>query len=204
MESSNTDVSPDNEVIERSAREPAVFATLYDRHATSVFRYAAQRLGDHAADDVMSETFLVAFEKRAAYDLAVVDARPWLLGIATRLMRKHVRLEAVAWKGMSADLAAQIVPDFIDLAGARMDAQRLTRRLAKALQRLSEIDRDTLLLYAWGDLDYASIATAMQVPVGTVRSRLNRARRQLRRAAGIETIEQETEHGRADAAPQHA
>ena len=204
MESSNTDVSPDNEVIERSAREPAVFAALYDRHATSVFRYAAQRLGDHAADDVMSETFLVAFEKRASYDVRVVDARPWLLGIATRLMRKHVRLEAVAWKGMSADLAAQIAPDFIDLAGARMDAQRLTRRLAKALQRLSEIDRDTLLLYAWGDLDYASIAIAMQVPVGTVRSRLNRARRQLRRAAGIETIEQETEHGRADTAPQHA
>jgi DNA-directed RNA polymerase specialized sigma24 family protein len=100
-------VSPDNEVIERSACEPAVFATLYDRHATKVFRYAAQRLGDHAADDVMSETFLVAFERRATYDLAVVDARPWLLGIATRLMRKHARVEAVPWKGMSADLAAQ-------------------------------------------------------------------------------------------------
>ncbi|TFC86379.1 RNA polymerase sigma factor [Cryobacterium sp. TMT4-31] len=204
MESSNTYMSPDNEVIERSAREPAVFATLYDRHATKVFRYAAQRLGDHAADDVMSETFLVAFERRASYDLSVVDARPWLLGIATRLMRKHARVEAIAWKGMTADLAAQIVPDLIELAGARIDAQSLTRRLAKALRRLPEIDRDTLLLYAWGDLDYASIAAAMEVPVGTVRSRLNRARRQLRRAAGIDTIEQETDHGRTDTAPQHA
>ena len=197
-------MSPDNDVIERSARDPAVFATLYDRHAPSVFRYAAQRLGDHAADDVMSETFLVAFERRSAYDLTVVDARPWLLGIATRLMRKHVRLEATAWKGMTADLAAQIVPDLIDLAGARIDAHRLTQRLAKALRRLPEIDRDTLLLYAWGNLDYASIAAAMEVPVGTVRSRLNRARRQLRRAAGIETLEQETDHGRTDTAPQHA
>lgn len=197
-------MSPDNEVIERSADEPIVFATLYDRHATSIYRYAAQRLGDHAADDVMSETFLVAFEKRGSYDVTVVDARPWLLGIATRLMRKHVRVEAVAWKGMSADLAAQIAPDFIDRAGARIDAERLAQRLGKALRRLSDPDRDTLLLYAWGDLDYASIATAMQVPVGTVRSRLNRARRQLRRAAGIETIEQETENGRADTAPQHA
>ncbi|WP_104081023.1 RNA polymerase sigma factor [Cryobacterium sp. Y11] len=197
-------MSPDNDVIERSACEPAVFATLYDRHAPSVFRYAAQRLGDHAADDVMSETFLVAFERRSAYDLTVVDARPWLLGIATRLMRKHVRLEATAWKGMTADLAAQIVPDLIDLAGARIDAHRLTQRLAKALRRLPEIDRDTLLLYAWGNLDYASIATAMEVPVGTVRSRLNRARRQLRRAAGIETLEQEKDHGRTDTAPQHA
>lgn len=197
-------MSPDNEVIERSAREPALFATLYDRHATSVFRYAAQRLGDHAADDVMSETFLVAFERRAAYDVTVVDARPWLMGIATRLMLKHVRLEARAWKGLTADLAAQIVPDFIDLAGARIDAQRLTKRLAKALRRLSKIDRDTLLLYAWGDLGYASIAAAMQVPVGTVRSRLNRARRQLRRAAGIEILEQEKDHGRTYTASQHA
>lgn len=185
-------------------REPAVFEALYDRHATSVYRYAAQRVGDHAADDVMSETFLVAFERRSAYDVTVPNARPWLLGIATRLMHKHVRLEATAWKGVSADLAARITPDFIEQAGARIDAERLARRLAKALRRLSEADRDTLLLYAWGDLDYASIAVAMRVPIGTVRSRLNRARHRLRRAAGIETIEQETDHGRVDTSPQHA
>lgn len=199
---SNTDVSPDNEVIEQSAREPAAFAMLFDRHATSVYRYVAQRLGDHVADDVMSETFLVAFERRSAYDVSVSDARPWLLGIATRLMRKHARVEAVAWKGMSADVAAQIAPDFVEQAGSRIDAERLTRRLAAALRRLSEADRDTLLLYAWGDLSYVSIAAAMQVPVGTVRSRLNRARRQLRRAAGITTLEKETDHGRIDTAPQ--
>lgn len=197
-------MSPDNELIQRSAAEPALFAMLYDRHARSVFRYVAQRVSDQVADDVMSETFLVAFERRASYDSNVENARPWLLGIATRLMRKHARLEAKAWKGMIADLAAQITPDLIDLAGARVDAQRTTRRLAKALQRLSEIDRDTLLLYAWGDLDYASISTAMQVPIGTVRSRLNRARRQIRRAANIDTPEQETDHGRTDIASQHA
>ena len=197
-------MSPDNEVIERSVREPAVFETLYARHATSVYRYAAQRLGDHAADDVMSETFLVAFDRRAAYDVTVQSARPWLLGIATRLIRRHARVEAVAWKGMSADLAAQVAPDFIEQAGARIDAERLTRRLKKALRRLPAADRDTLLLYAWGDLDYASIAQAMQVPVGTVRSRLNRARRKLRRAAALTSIEQETDHGRADTSPQHA
>lgn len=196
-------MSPDNEVIERSIREPAVFESLYSRHATSVYRYAAQRLGDHAAEDVMAETFLVAFERRSAYDVTVQNARPWLLGIATRLMRKHVRLEATAWKGVSADLATQIVPDFIEQAGARIDAQRLARRLKKALRRLSKADRDTLLLYAWGDLDYASIALAMQVPIGTVRSRLNRARRHLRRAAGIPANEQEKDHGRVDTAPQH-
>ena len=197
-------MSPDNEVIERSAREPAVFAVLFDRHARSVYRYVAQRLGNSVADDVMSETFLVAFEKRMSYDLEVNDARPWLLGIATRLMRKHARLEAVAWKGMSADLAAQITPDCIEQAGSRIDAERLAQRLSKALRKLSAADRDTLLLYAWGDLDYTSIAQAMQVPVGTVRSRLNRARRILRRAAGLHNVEQGTDHGRIDTAPQHS
>lgn len=197
-------MSPDNEVIERSAREPAVFAMLFDRHAAVVYRYVAQRLGDHFADDVMSETFLVAFERRSSYDVGVSDARPWLLGIATRLMRKHARVEAVAWKGLSADMAARIAPDFIEQVGSRIDAERLARRLGKALRKLSEADRDTLLLYAWGDLNYGSIAAAMQVPVGTVRSRLNRARRQLRRAAGLNTLEQETDHGRIDTAPQHS
>lgn len=196
-------MSPDNEVIERSAREPAVFALLFDRHAGVIYRYAAQRLGDDIADDVMSETFLVAFERRSSYDTTVGDARPWLLGIATRLLRKHARVEAVAWRGMAADLAAQVAPDFIEQAGSRIDAERLTRRLAKALRRLSDADRDTVLLYAWADLSYTAIATAMDVPVGTVRSRLNRARRQLRRAAGTGTLEQEMDHGRTDTAPQH-
>lgn len=193
----------DDEVIDRSMREPAAFASLYDRHAVKIYRYAAQRLGSDAADDVMSETFLVAFERRGSYDLAVADARPWLLGIATRLIRKHQRVEATAWRGMSAELAARVAPDLIERASARLDAERLTRRLAKTLRRLSDVDRDTLLLYAWGDLDYASIAAAMAVPIGTVRSRLNRARRLIRRAAGINSTEQEAEHGRTDLATQH-
>lgn len=197
-------MSTDNEVIERSASEPGAFASLFDRHAPTIYRYAAQRIGDGGAEDVMSETFLVAFEKRADYDLTVVDARPWLLGIATRLMRKHVRLEARAFKGMVADVAARLAPDMIEQAGARLDAARLTRRLASALGALSASDRDTLLLYAWGDLDYAGVAVALDVPIGTVRSRLNRARRLLRTAAGTPQDESETEHGRVDAAAPHA
>lgn len=197
-------MSTDSEVIQRSAFEPAEFAALYDRHARAVFRYAAQRLGDHAAEDVASETFMVAFERRSTYDFDKPDARPWLLGIATRLIRKHGRLEATAWKGMVADLAAQVAPDLIDQSSARIDAQRLTHRLAKTLRRLSAADRETLLLYAWGELDYAAIASAMDVPIGTVRSRLNRTRRQIRRAACIDALQQETDHGRTDTAPQNA
>lgn len=197
-------MSADNAVIERSVDEPAAFAVLYDRHATTIHRYAARRVGEHNADDIMSETFLVAFERRSAYDLAVIDARPWLLGIATRVMHKHVRREARAWKGMVADLAAQLAPDLIEQASARMDASRMTRRLASALRSLSAHDRDTLLLYAWGELDYAGVAAALDVPTGTVRSRLNRARRLLRSAAGRPATEPELDHGRVDPAAQRA
>lgn len=197
-------MSTDNELIARAVDEPGAFASLFDRHARVIYRYAAQRIGDDRAEDVMSETFLVAFEKRASYDVAVIDARPWLLGIATRLMHKHVRLEARAWKGMIADLAAQLTPDVIEQASARMDAALLTRRLASALRALTASDRDTLLLYAWGDLDYAGVAAALDVPIGTVRSRLNRARRMLRTAAGRPDTEQEKNDGRTDATAQHA
>jgi len=194
-------VSADNEVIERSTGQPGAFALLFDRHAPTIHRYAARRIGEHKAEDVMSETFLVAFERRNDYDLTVADARPWLLGIATRLILKHTRLEAQSWRGMVADLAADLAPDLIERAGARMDAERGVRRLAKALRKLTPDDRSTLLLYAWGDLDYAGVADALAVPVGTVRSRLNRARRQLRAAIGGPD-ELENEHGRTAQAPQ--
>ena len=104
---------------------------------------------------------------------------------------------------MAADLAGQIAPDFIDQARDRMDAERLVQRLGRALKRLRAADRDTLLLYAWADLDYAAIAAATEVPIGTVRSRLNRVRRVLREAAGTHPITEEVEHGRVDPSPQH-
>lgn len=196
-------MSADSEAIGRSVGEPAAFVLVYDRHAPTIHRYAARRLGSQVADDVMSETFLVAFERRETYDVTVPDARPWLLGIATRIMQKHARLEARAWKGMVAELAASISPDLIEQTSARVDAERATRRLASALRALSPVDRDTLLLYAWGDLDYSGVARSLDVPIGTVRSRLNRARRRLRAAVG-RSGEQEIEHGRTEPAAQRA
>lgn len=192
-------MSADSEAIERSVTEPAAFVAIYDRHAPTIHRYAARRLGTHRADDVMSETFLVAFERRADYDLDVPDARPWLLGIATRLMQKHARLDARAWKGIAADFAASLSADLFEQAGARVDAERLVRRLGAALRGLSRADRETLLLYAWGDLDYSGIAQALDIPIGTVRSRLNRVRRRLRAALG-RPEEQENDNGRTDPA----
>lgn len=84
-------MSTDNEVIERSVGSPEEFAALYDRHAGTIHRYAARRIGAEVADDILSETFLVAFDKRRAFDAAATSALPWLLGIATTLLKQHAR-----------------------------------------------------------------------------------------------------------------
>jgi RNA polymerase sigma factor (sigma-70 family) len=195
-------VSTDSEIIGQSQLTPVVFAELFDRHAAAIHRYASRRLAE-AADDIMSETFLVAFEKRSTFDAAQDDARPWLLGIATVLLSKHRRQEARAWHGLVAGGAAAAA-DVHDGPDERLDADLEIRKLALAIRRMPTRDRDALLLYAWGDLDYEGVARALGVPVGTVRSRLNRARRQLRQESGRKTRAEEVEHGRDDPAPRGA
>lgn len=190
----------DGEIISRSLEQRAAFAELYDRHERVVYRYAARRIGASHADDITSETFLVAFTRREDF-YGGRDARPWLLGIATTLMQKHARHEAKAWKGMLvADLARVDVDEF-EAADARIDAKDAVRRLGRALARLPAGDRDVLLLHAFGDLDHEGIGLALSIPTGTVRSRLNRARRKLRIAIDpVARLDKEEHHGR-DLAP---
>ena len=87
-------VTTDSELIHRSREDPQAFAVLYDKYCRSVHRYAATRAGESVADDVMAQTFLVAFESRESFDHQWEDARPWLFGIATNLLRRHHRTEA--------------------------------------------------------------------------------------------------------------
>jgi RNA polymerase sigma-70 factor (ECF subfamily) len=195
-----SDSDSDSEIVRRSRDQPAVFAEVYDRHASTVYRYAARRVGANAADDVMGETFLVAFERRERYDASYESALPWLLGIATVLIRKHRGAEARYLRAVAASgLPEAVVEDRDD----RLDASRVVGGLVAAIRRMPTRDRDALLLYAWADLDYEGVALALGVPVGTVRSRLNRARRVLRQSAGSKPAE-EVDRGRADVAPNGA
>ncbi|MBZ4318758.1 RNA polymerase sigma factor [Streptomyces huiliensis] len=175
----------DASVIARSLDDPEAFAALFDRHADSVHRYAARRLGTVAAEDVMAETFTTAFRLRHRYDTGQDSARPWLFGIATNLIHRHRRSEARRFKAL-ASLPADAGHDEgpADRAVARAGAQGVRRELAAALARLSPRHRDVLLLVAWGDLGYEEAARALDIPVGTVRSRLHRARKTLRAALG--------------------
>ena len=175
-------MSSDSEIIGRSRDYPAAFTELYRRHAAAIHRYVARRSDTHTADDVMSETFLVAFERRSHFDTERSDALPWLYGIATTLLKKHSRVEARAWKGIRAGASGELTGDAIEAAGSRVDAERATQAMAVAIKRLPIAYRDVLLLHAWADLNYEGIAQALDVPIGTVRSRLNRARLLLRTA----------------------
>jgi RNA polymerase sigma factor (sigma-70 family) len=181
--SASPDGLADAALIERSIGEPGCFAQLFDRHAPAIYRYVARRLGPDAADDLSSEVFLIAFHRRDSYDLAQPNARPWLYGIATRLISRRSRDEVRFFRAiarMSVSPAAEPVADQVT---ERVDAQALSGRLATGLASLPGRYRDTLLLVASG-LSHEEVARALGIPAGTVASRLARARRKLRAALG--------------------
>lgn len=191
----------DNELIALSLTDPDAFAGIFDRHFGAIHRYLARRAGRDAADDLASDVFVVAFGRRAGFDLAYENALPWLYGIAGNLLNSNRRR-------LGRDialLARHPRPDgpspFEDRVEDSIDARREVRALERRLRRLSQADLDTLLLYAWEDLSYVELAEALQIPVGTVRSRLNRLRRKLREPEPDEftkTGRQQTEPGQGD------
>lgn len=166
----------DGEIIDAARRSPPDFAAVFDRHYERIYAYAARRLGRDLAEDVASETFLIAFSRIATYDTTRPDAAPWLYGIASNLVARHGRAEARRYRAM-----AKLAPDVPvpDVDPTYLDARG---RLAAALSRLSREERDVLLLVAWAGLSQPEVAAALDVPAGTVRSRLHRARQEMRLA----------------------
>lgn len=171
----------DSDAIRASARAPRGFATIFDRHFDAVHAYLQRRVGADLADELSAQTFLVAFDKRGGYDLAQSDARPWLLGIATNLLRRHHRDEVRQFRAYARSAVDPLL-DAFDGVEARLDASRMRRELVDALAEVPPEELDALLLYAWAELSYPEIARALGIPTGTVRSRLSRARGRIRTA----------------------
>jgi RNA polymerase sigma-70 factor (ECF subfamily) len=176
------DSASDADVIAASLDEPARFGAIFDRHATALFRYLVRRVGPDEADGLLGELFRVAFERRHSFDVTRPDARPWLYGIATRLLARHRRSEARRLRATVRLLQRQEVthPDFADGLSETLDASEGWPAVADAISSLPDGERDALLLFVWEELSYDEVAAALDVPVGTVRSRLNRARRRMR------------------------
>ncbi|MFE2756623.1 RNA polymerase sigma factor, partial [Actinosynnema sp. NPDC059335] len=157
--------------------------------------HRARRSAPPVADHLDPATYLTAFDKRERYDRTRPGARPWLYGIATNLVGQHRRQEARRYRATGGDPVEQ---DHADRVAAEVTAGALRSSLTGALGALSAGDRDVLLLVAWEDLSYEEVAAALAIPVGTVRSRLHRARRQVRQALGGQNpteVEELLNHG---------
>ena len=169
------------------------FSALFDVQSPALHRYLAARVGPIVADDLLSETFVQAIRYRVTFDASRGTARTWLYGIASNLLRSHHQ-EQTRHLARASRIDGQIDrgnQDF-ELADARIDANIAARALLPALARLTDLDRDVLLLNAWAGLEPQQIAQALNLPAGTVRSKLFRIRRQLRMSAGQQQLDDPT------------
>jgi|SRR3954451_14665036 RNA polymerase sigma factor (sigma-70 family) len=150
------------------------FDRAFADHFGSLHRFVRRRLGEDLADDVAAETFAIAYRRWNDFDQSR-QLRPWLFGIAINVMRDHRRAEERRLRGY-ARLVRERAADHAESALETVPDPALQRRLAAALADLRAVDRDILVLYAWADFSYEEIASALGMPVGTVKSRLARVR----------------------------
>jgi RNA polymerase sigma factor (sigma-70 family) len=170
-----------------AAGDHASFGALYERHARAVYNFCFRRTASWShAEDLVSEVFLVAWRRRAEVRLATEtgESLPWLLGVAVNVLRNHLR------SGRRGDAAlrrlnpSESEPDFSDDVVGRVADERQMSRVLAVVNRLSPQEQDVLALCGWAGLSYEDGAVALGVPVGTVRSRLSRAREHLRELVG--------------------
>ena len=177
----------DAALLAASVQDPGRFSGLYERHLVPIAAYLARRVGPELAEDLAAEVFVGAFRARARYRPDHDSALPWLFGIAGNLIADNRRAErrrlallvrlATEREALDADRSRG------DLAQDHLEGA-VSAELVRQLRRLAAADRDALLLTVWGELSYEEAAVALGVPVGTVRSRIFRARRRL--AAAID------------------
>ena len=170
----------DAELVARSLEDSEAFGGIFDRHASALLRYLVRRVGRTTAEGLLGDVFRIAFEARARFDCERTSALPWLYGIASNLLLKHHRTEGRRLRA-TARLANESQTGCAgDRVAEAAHARIILEQVAEAILQLPLGERDVLLLYAWEDQSYRDIAEALEMPVGTVRSRLNRARARLR------------------------
>ena len=157
------------------------FGALFSRHAPAVYAFCLRRTADRAeADDLTSIVFLEAWRRREEVRIEPNAVRAWLLGVAVNSLRSHWRSRRRHAAALARLRVERVELDQIDRAVERLDATAGLQAARDALGGLRREERDVLTLVAWGELDYEGVAVALGIPVGTVRSRLSRARRRLR------------------------
>lgn len=180
------------------AGDKEAFAELYDDEAKAVYNHAFRLTGDWSvAEEVMAETFLDAWRTRRRVEPEGGSLRPWLLGVATNKARNQRRSLGRRLAFLTSQPPPREVEDFAEATAARVDDARELSAVGGALRHLRPREREVLTLCVWAGLDYAQAAAALEVPVGTVRSRLSRARARLRRLVARQSGAREREPGAA-------
>ncbi len=179
----------DEEVVEGSLRDPGLFGLVFDRHFNAIAQFCIRRVGGVQGEDLAGDVFMWAFANRHRFDPERGAVRSWLFRVANNEVRHAMRsagrqsLAYVRWsrgvERQGTDLATEVVSD--------VDAENDLFAVAAVLDLRPIEEVETLLLFAWEELSYAEIAEVLAVPIGTVRSRINRIRHHLRdvRDAGL-------------------
>jgi RNA polymerase sigma factor (sigma-70 family) len=169
------------------AGDPDAFGLLFEECARAVYNQAFRLTGSWpAAEEAVSLTFLEAWRLRHRVEPEGGSLRPWVLGIALNVTRNMSRAERRHRAAMQRLPPDRGMPDIADDVASRLDDAARLEEVRKALLQLRRADREVLVLCVWSGLEYAAAAQVLGVPVGTVRSRLARARRKLAAAAGRE------------------
>lgn len=189
-------VEPEDSILwsRAQAGDADAFGLLFERHARTVYNYCFRRIGDWAAaEDLLSIVFLEAWRRR---DMRIPAGKelPWLLGIATNVVRNRRRSERRHAAALRRVPRPRAEPELTGESDERIDAERLMRRTLELLARLPRRELDVFVLCAWFELSYDDAALALEIPTGTVRSRLARARARLRELDATFGHEQDGTH----------
>lgn len=192
-----------SEAVVASVEHPHRFEVVFDRYHGAIHEYLSRSVGPDRADEWAGDVFVAAFSARVRYDPMLGSVRAWLFGIAANIRRTRLRSDRRgqrAWTRVAPEPGAW--DGGMEVAEEELDYGRRLAWVAGYLRQLSDIDRDVLVLYAWGGLTYPEIAQALGIEVGTVRSRLARARGRLREliAASGEVLD-ESGRPRGDEGP---
>ena len=162
------------------AGDAAAFGMLFELHAKAIYNYCFRRIGDWtAAEDMLSIVFLEAWRRREK-ELSADKVLPWLYGIATNVVRNQRRSERRFAGALRRMPETQPEANFAERSDERLDDERQMRRALALLSQSPRHEQEVFVLCAWMELSYEDAAFALGLPVGTVRSRLSRARRRLR------------------------
>ena len=163
--------------------ENAAFATLFDRHVGAVVNYCAHRVGSYAAaEDLAAQVFLELWKSRERLTVSPPSALPLLFGISRNICSHYRTARGREHRAYARAPVELDRPDFADDAAHRLDAAGTLLAVQAALEALSHDHRVVVEYCLIAGASTADVALALDIPEGTVKSRLSRARSQLREA----------------------